>query len=309
MNIWINGAEGFIGSYLVAALKKKENKVLCTSKDGSSTLFGVQCDECDITNSRAVDDLIRDFRPDQIYHLAAQSLPNLSFEEPKRTFDVNVNGSLNVFDAVLKYSTESEIVIASTSAQYGDVEVSRIPVTEDHDFWPLQPYGVSKACMEMLAHQMYKSHGLKYKSARIFNTTGPRKKNDICGDFWERIRNLLNKKSNANLLKIPTGRLDTKRAYLDVRDTVEGLIFISHHGRVAQAYNICGDHLHSGADILGYFSEVIGVPVVSEQNNSLFRPTDEKIIYGNSQKLKNLGWSQKFHLKQTIEEIVNDEKY
>ena len=306
MKIWINGAEGFIGSYLVNFLNQQENELLYTSKAGTSTLFGKKCDTCDITNSQVVDNIVRDFRPDIVYHLAAQSLPNVSFDDPKNTFDINVNGSMNVFEAVLKYSVQSEVIIASTSAQYGDVEASRIPVTEDHGFWPLQPYGVSKASMEMLAHQMHKSHGLRYKAARIFNTTGPKKKHDICNDFWDRIQELKKNNSNSGVVRIQTGRLNTMRAYLDVRDTVAGLVCISDKGLVGQAYNICGDQLHSGADILGYFSEVLGVKVESEQNSRLVRPTDEKVIYGSTTKLKKLGWLQKFNLKETIEEIAND---
>ena len=308
MKIWVNGAEGFIGSYLTEFLASSNKDFVSTSQYGSPTLFDRSCVKCDITSIEDVKKILTEYKPEIIFHMAAQSLPNLSFDNPYDTLNKNVVGSLNIFTNVLEFVPSSQVIIAATSAQYGDVDAENIPVNEDHSFWPLQPYGVSKATMELLAYQLSKSHGLQYKSARIFNTTGARKKNDVCNDFWDRISKEVITHIDKKEIKIKTGTLNTKRAYMDVRDTVSGLITISQSGLIGHAYNICGENLYTGQDILDIFSSQLGLKVSSQISKELLRATDEKVIYGDTQKLKSLGWKQKFILSDTVKDIVNDSK-
>ena len=109
-------------------------------------------------------------------------------------------------------------MVACSSAEYGLVASKDLPVRETHPLLPLHPYGVSKVAQDLLAAQYYANYKIPAIRIRIFNTTGPGKKDDVCSDLTKRAIEIV-LGIRPPLMKV--GNTNTRRAIIDVRDQVE----------------------------------------------------------------------------------------
>src|SRR5277367_3876456 len=130
----VTGAEGFIGSHLVGFLQANGWSVIggCRSHSVNElpTLRNLEFVQCDLTDAQRVGEVFKEYEPTHVFHLGAQSLPTVSWADPVSTFESNIMGSLYVFEAVRKLKSSSVVVSACSSAEYGHVPESAIPVTE-----------------------------------------------------------------------------------------------------------------------------------------------------------------------------------
>jgi GDP-4-dehydro-6-deoxy-D-mannose reductase len=175
----VTGAEEFIGSHLAKSLQAKGWNViggyLSHQGDSFPKLRNLRFVQCDLRNGQRVVRLLTEYEPTHVFHLAAQSLPTLSWEDPIWTFESNIMGSLHLFEAVRQMKRPPVVVSACSSAEYGHVPASAIPVTEEHPLLPLHPYGISKVCLDLLAREYYLDYKVPAVNLRLFNTTGPGK--------------------------------------------------------------------------------------------------------------------------------------
>ena len=243
--VLVFGASGFIGSYVVESEIKKKNKVLGTHFKPTIDYYDYKnifpnLVKCDINNYKDTYNLIKKFKPNYIYLLAAQSYPTLSMEDPFYTLNTNIIGTTNIYHSIYKLGLKScRVVVACSSAQYGYVNRKDIPVKENHNFKPLHPYGVSKVATELMGYHYFINFGLKIVFARIFNTTGPRKRGDVCADFTQKaVLYELGK-----IKKIDVGNIFNKRAICDVRDCANALSILVRKGKVGHSYNISAQKL------------------------------------------------------------------
>ncbi len=308
MKAWITGGGGMMGQHLTEFLIKKGFMVLSTYYSPTTDIKTLHKDcikmECDMRNKEKVFSIVKKFQPDHIYHLAAQSFPTVSWEDPWYTMETNVLGSVNLFEAVKKINPKIKILNACTSAEYGFVEPHETPIKEDHALNPLQPYGVSKLAQEKLAYQYFKNFDLKPVSMRIFNTTGPKKINDVCADFTKRLVEIelgINPDK-----KLTVGNVETQRAITDVRDTIRGFYLALENGEPGEVYNISGENLYRISDIIEILRKLVDFEFTLEPDPKLFRSTDEAVIYGDSTKFKKAtGWKQEILLEQTLKDMLN----
>ena len=289
----ITGAAGMMGSHLYEALKEKSKKK--NFYDVVATYHNSTLDEresitkdmevLDVLDYDSVFGMIRDYRPDYIYHLAAQSRPDVSFIDPQGTFATNVIGTTNLLQACAELGNECTFINASSSAVYGDIDWS-IPPDEDSPCNPLSPYGTSKLAQENIVKNYHKMYGsdeyrpLNYVNVRIFNCTGPRKVNDFVSDICRRV---VNKE-----FPLKVGNLDTERSIVDVRDLVRGLIECQ-----TQILYSKNQTINLGSDVsykMGNLLKLIAGDIPYEVDESLFRPTDEPTIIGNIDKAESLMW-------------------
>ena len=162
------GATGMIGSHLIEALRARgERDILGTSfrpTVPAALLAGrMALIDLDIRDRDAVREAIAVHRPATIHHLAAQSLPTVSWDDPWDTMATNAQGTVNLFEAVRQVRATDDagydpmIVVACSSAEYGaSLTPENLPVDEDAALLPLHPYGVSKIAQDLLAFQYWR---------------------------------------------------------------------------------------------------------------------------------------------------------
>lgn len=167
MKFLITGVTGFVGSHLARLLLERKAHVEGTYRwrsplDNISDIGSrINLHECDIRDLSSVIKVISLSRPTHIFHLAAQSFVPASFAEPKETMEVNIVGTLNLFEAVRNCGINPLIHVCSSSDVYGEIRRGEIPIRESNILRPISPYAVSKAAEDMLGYQYFKSFGLK----------------------------------------------------------------------------------------------------------------------------------------------------
>ena len=307
MNILILGATGFVGSYLMERAIEQGHNVLGTNYNATVDTrdwvpFQDRLVRCDIRYREQVDAAIRRNRPDVVYLLAAQSYPALSWEVPIETLDTNVVGTANVYESIRASGLDPVVVVACSSAQYGEVATQDIPVKESHPLRPMHPYGVSKVATEMLALQYWTNARIRSVCARIFNTTGPRKTGDVCADFTSRVVRI---EAGQIAPVLHVGNLDTYRALTDVRDLVRALELLAERGVPGEVYNISGARTYQVREVVNLVVAGARVPFSVETDPALLRPSDEKVIFGDSSRLvAATGWQQEVPLSVTVTDML-----
>jgi GDP-4-dehydro-6-deoxy-D-mannose reductase len=288
----ITGAGGMMGSHLYDALRDQD--VLPTfyksTLDKRETITQ-EMEMLDVLDFERVKMVLAEVRPDVIYHLAAQSRPDVSFYDPALTVETNVIGTTNILQACAVLEMKPLFINASSSAVYGDIDWST-PPDENSPCHPLSPYGTSKLAQEHIVKNFNQMHDIPYVNVRIFNCTGPRKINDFVSDVCRRV---VNKE-----FPLKVGNLDGLRSIVDVRDLVRGLVLCENIKN--KTINLGSDVSHKIGDVL----KLIAGDTPYEVANYLLRPTDEPIILGNINKAKDLlGWKQEITLEQTITDTLD----
>ena len=297
----ITGAGGMMGSHLYEALKEKDvvptyYKSTLDSRDNITQDMEVM----DVLDKEEVVRTLSFYKPDVIYHLAAQSRPDVSFKDPALTINTNVIGTINLLQACAELALKPLFINASSSAVYGETmdEFDRrqedwlMPPTEADRCLPLSPYGTSKLAQEHIVKNFHEMYPIDYVNVRIFNCTGPRKVNDFVSDVCRRVVN--------EEFPLRVGNLDTVRSIVDVRDLIRGLIMCEDKKNTT--INLGSDKFYRMEEVF----KMIAGDNPYEVDSSLFRPTDEPIILGNINKAKRiLGWEPKISLEQTISDTLD----
>ncbi len=302
----VTGAEGFIGSHMVRFLSAEGWNVVGGYRVHNTSSFqklkNARFVQCDLTDGQRVESIFQEHKPTHVFHLGAQSLPTVSWADPVGTFESNIMGSLHVLEAIRHQKRRPIVVSACSSAEYGNVPSSAIPVTEDHPLLPLHPYGISKVCLDLLSHQYFMDYGVRAINIRLFNTTGPGKTSDAPSDF---VQQLIRIKKGLQEPVLEVGNLKPRRAFLDVKDTVRGFYLAAMKGRHGETYNLCATKTYEIGEMLQFAIALSGVKVEVRPVRWLMRPSDEKIIFGSTKKIrKDTGWKPSYSIKQTLTSML-----
>jgi GDP-4-dehydro-6-deoxy-D-mannose reductase len=303
----ITGAEGFIGSHLARFLQAKGWSViglhLRDIRRSFPKLANLQFKRCDLRNGARVTQIVLQHQPTHIFHLGAQSLPTVSWEDPIGTFESNIMGSLHLFEAARHLRRLPIIVSACSSAEYGHVPASAIPVTETQPLHPLHPYGISKVCLDLLAREYFLDYNIPAVNVRLFNTTGPGKTDDAPSDF---VRQLVRIRKGQQPAVIEVGNLKPRRAFLDVNDVARGFYLVAMKGKRGEAYNMCAARTHQIREVLHTAIRLSGVKAEVRPVQRLMRPSDERIIFGSIEKIrKDTGWRPINTIEQTLKSMLD----
>ena len=306
MRVLVTGASGFIGRSLVRSATERGHEVVGTflspeELDAESRgLSNIRWERVDLRDRPSVDRLVDSARADAVFHLGAQAYAAKAWESPAETFDTNVLGTIYLYEALRRKRPREGVFLASSAAAYGMVD--RQPTTEDTLLRPVNPYGVSKACQDMLSLQYALNFDLRIVRGRLFITTGPGKTGDALNDFALRVANL---ERHGGPGKLRVGNLDVRRDISDVRDVVRAIWTVFERGEPKQPVNIGAGQSFSIQGIAETLVRLSRVPLTLESDPALLRPTDEREIRSDISRLRGLGYAPLVPLERTIEDSLD----
>jgi GDP-4-dehydro-6-deoxy-D-mannose reductase len=305
----ITGFTGFVGSHLAEALLEAGHEVHGLHRwrsrmDNVEHLRGrVHLVEGDVADPVSMRRVVAQTRPQWIFHLAAQSFVPSSWTSPAATLDVNVQGQLNLFEAVRQLDLDCRIQIAGSSEEYGLVHPDELPITEDQPLRPLSPYAVSKVAQDLLAFQYHRSYGLDVVRTRGFNHTGPRRGSVfVCSNFARQIARI--ERGLAEPV-IRVGNLEARRDFTDVRDMVRAYLLALEKGKAGEVYNICHGRDWSIQEVLDLLLARSEVEVRVEIDPERKRPSDVPVLLGSFERFeRRTGWRPTIPFETTLEDLL-----
>lgn len=306
MKAMVIGAAGFVGSYLVDAIKADLLCDICVTKLPHHQLKAaddVEVLDMNVLDEAGVNACLSRVEPDYVFYLAAQSSISQSWKEPTKTVEVNVAGSLNVLDSIRALRKPPRVLMVGSGEEYGTVPPEYIPIKEETRLDPQNIYAATKACQSMMASIYRSAYGLQLISVRAFNHIGPGQSDRfVVSDFCHQIARI-----EAGLQEpvIRVGNLQAKRDFTDVRDVVRAYTSLIQFGVPGEIYNVGSGHAVSIQSILTEACMRSRRAIRVCVDPGKFRPIDTPVIEADVSKIfAASGWKPKIPLADTIEDML-----
>lgn len=303
MKALITGVNGFVGNYLSKYLIEQGYTVYGTVIEEDIIMNNVFIKKMNLLNKDQVIETIKSINPDQIFHLAGQSAVGLSWKEPTLTMNVNINGTINLLDAVRENNIDTKVLIVGSSDEYGIVNPEQCPINENTQLNPTSPYAISKMAQEQISKLYINSYKMKLIMVRAFNHIGPmQSKNFVVSDFASKIAEI--EKGLQPVMKV--GNIDACRDFTDVRDIVRGYCMLMNNGKIGEIYNIGSGNAYKIRDILDILLSLSSINIKVEIDPDKLRPSDVPIIQcDNSKIVAQVKWMPKYNIKHTLRDILD----
>src|SRR5438034_1237422 len=181
MRILLTGVSGFAGGYLAEALLAQGGVELfgtCRRSQWPAELWHlaerVVLRRCELCDGPGLEAILREIRPEQIYHLAGYSDAGRSFCEPEAAWAGNLTGTRCLYDAIQRWGGKPRVLYVGSGLVYGDLPDPSRAHDEREPLRPSSPYASSKAAADLISYQYTQSGGLDVVRVRPFNHIGPR---------------------------------------------------------------------------------------------------------------------------------------
>ena len=179
-NVFVTGANGFIGSWITKALVEKGANVVILIRDEiPASPLSYMSNVCNklggivrgsATDYAAVERIFNEYEVNTCFHLAAQAIVGVANMSPLSTFESNIKGTWNVLEAARNAKTLKKVIVASSDKAYGEHE--KLPYSEEFCLNASHPYDASKACADILARTYFNTYGLPVAVTRCANIYG-----------------------------------------------------------------------------------------------------------------------------------------
>ena len=311
MKVLITGIGGFAGSHLAdLILRTTQHEVCGVLRNGeqrdniASHGDKIQLFESDIVDFQSIFQILKEAKPDVVFHLAGQAFVPSSFEHTADTFKVNVIGSINIFEAAKAADIYPRIVVITSGEVYGETDGLPHVHTEQSIPRPVNPYAASKTSIDYIA-QTYKTYEeMNIVIARPFNHTGPRQRPSfVCSSLARQI-SIIQKEHTAPILNV--GNIKPRRDFTDVRDVARAYW---HLGSVSNKdnfiFNVCSGSVYSIEEIIGLYENITGLKFQLHTEQKRLRGYDIQLLAGNNGLLqKTTGWRPEIGMKQTLTDLL-----
>ncbi len=313
MRVFVTGVSGFVGGHLAEHLLACDDQVVGISASGrwpaelASLGRSVRIERCDLVEieQAALAEMLRKKQPEVIYHLAAQSNPRASIDDPRGTWALNLGGALNLLGAVKDsgLSPTPRVVLVGSGVCYGNPPPEHIPVSEACPLRPNNPYSASKAAADLLGIQMHLSDGLDVVMVRPFNHAGPRQSpRYVLATLAQQVAQVEAGRKEA----VEVGNLDVIRDYTDVRDVVRAYRLLAQRGQAGEIYNLGSGQGLKLADALEELRGLAERPIEVRVDPARVRPVDQPYLVADASKLRTaVGWAPIFPVKQTLRDMLD----
>src|SRR6056300_200463 len=302
----VTGGCGFIAYNFLNIMKKRNPEIHFVNIDKMDYCSNIENVEPGVAtfikgnvgNAELIENLIREYNFDYVFHFAAQSHVDNSFENALSFTLDNTHATHVLIEACRRYIPNVEFIHFSTDEVYGESKTD-VPFTEDTGVLrPTNPYSASKAAAEMIVRSYIESFKMNIKTIRCNNVYGP---NQYPEKLIPKFKRLLREGKKCTIHGKSCA--DIKRAFMHVDDVVDAVEVVWKKGVPGEIYNIASDHELTVTEVTYLAIETI----TGTQNYEDWieyvndRPFNDRRYYICSKKLKNLGWSQ----KKTREDLIN----
>ena len=305
-NVMVTGGCGFIASNFLNRMKERYpsiNFVNVDKLDYCSNVENVNPGVAtfvkgDVGNKELIEHLIKLYHFDAIFHFAAQSHVDNSFDNALSFTMDNTHATHVLVEACRRHIPDVEFIHFSTDEVYGESKTD-VPFTENEGVLrPTNPYSASKAAAEMIVRSYIESFGMNIKVIRCNNVYGP---NQYPEKLIPKFKRLL--KENEKCTIHGSKSATVKRAFMHVDDVVDAVDVIWRRGVPGEVYNIASDDELTVMEVTQLIIETIkGTKNYDDWITYVEdRPFNDQRYYICAKKLKDLGWSQ----KKTRKDLIN----
>lgn len=310
MKALITGAGGSGASYLAEFLATIPDLELhglsrwhsTSSSKNLSNVKKITLHECDLTDFSALIRALDKVRPDYIFHLASHANVKVCFSNPLAVFNNNVNGTLNLFEAINLLKLDPIVQSCGTSEVYGEVKPEDVPIYETHPLSPVNIYAVSKLTQEHIAMSYRHCYSTRVVLTRMFTYINPRREDIFSSAFAKQVVAIERGQQD----KLYHGNLESVRTIIDVRDAMECYWIASNLCNYGEPYNIGGGTIISVGDFIEKLKEKAKVKINTEINPDLLRPKDVTLQIPNSDKfIEATGWKPKYSIDESIDFLLD----
>jgi GDPmannose 4,6-dehydratase len=312
----ITGITGQDGSYLAELLLKKGYEVHGIVRRVAlehpqarmwrirNTLDRIHVHSASLESYASIFDIIADVKPDECYHLAAQSFVSYSFEDEFSTINTNLNGTHYMLSAIKRQAPECKFYFAASSEMFGNVKET--PQNENTPFHPRSPYGISKMAGFELTRNYREAYGLFALSGILFNHESPRRGAEFV------TRKITSAAARIKLgldSEIRLGNLEAKRDWGHSLDYVRAMwLMLQQHE--PKDYVIATGESHSVQEFLEIAFNYLELDyrdylVIDEE---LYRPSEVNILVGDASKAnQELNWHPAVLFEDLVKEMVDSD--
>jgi GDP-4-dehydro-6-deoxy-D-mannose reductase len=297
----ITGADGFAGRLLRAHLEKGGWDVVgCDVRPSSDD---PRLCACDVSDRDQVFAAVRWAAPiTHVFHLAAITFIPETVRNPWRTFEVNLQGTVLLTDALREFAPDARLLNIGSAAMYGAPRF--LPMTEDHPLDPANTYAISKTAADQYCGFLSKAGVLDIIRVRPFNHTGPGQPDlFVLASFAHQVA-----QAEAGRIEpvMHVGNLDTGRDFLHVNDVIRAYELIATKGQKGEVYNISSGKAVSIRKALDTLLDMATVPIRVEQDPERMRAVDVPEAYGSYERLAaHTGWKPEILFEQLLRELLD----
>ena len=269
----------------------------------------------DLSDGSNINRLLEKIKPDEIYHLGAQSHVRVSFDIPEYTGDVTGLGTLRILDAIRETGIKTKFYQASSSEMFG--KALEIPIKETTPFYPRSPYGCAKVYAYWITKNYREAYGLFACNGILFNHESPRRGETF---VTRKITRGLARIKLGKEQKIYLGNLDAKRDWGYAKDFVEGMWLMLQQD-MPDDYILATNETHTVREFVEMSAKHLGFDliwkgkginekgvdkktgkVIIEIDPKYFRPAEVDILLGDYSKAKKqLGWEPKVKFNELVD--------
>ena len=303
MRVLVTGAGGFVGKHLLRELRRANHIPLaldlepCTAPEAEASYIA------DLRNMESLRDALRTADADACIHLAGIAFVPTGWTDPELVFDVNLNGTVNLLEALRHHGAGLPALIVTSAEVYGRATRPGI-IHEQSGFHPSNPYAVSKLAADLTTLLYARRYAMPVMTARPGNHIGPGQSIQfVTSAFAEQLIRIRNGRAES-VMKV--GNLDGERDFTDVRDVVRAYRMIIEKGRPGQTYNIATGNPVKIQTILDTLCQLAGVKPDIQVDPERYRPTDNPPILDTAHIRKAIGWEPQIPLETTLKDILDD---
>lgn len=309
----ITGITGQDGAYLSKLLLGRGYKVVglarSDTKEGMkgleylNILNQITIIECDLTDITQIIKILNQYKPTEIYNLAAQSSVSQSFANPIATFKFNTISVFNLLEAIKITDPKIKFYQASSSEMYG--RVPELPIRENTVFHPLSPYAISKASAHWICVNYRESYNMFICCGILFNHESYLRTESF---FVKKIITQAIKISKGEQEQLNVGNIDIMRDFGYAPKYVEAM-YLMMQKETSNDYHICSGGSVSLRDLIEYTFNKLHIPRSKIHiDTNLFRPAEIENIYGANDKAKTeLGWDYNLSAYDMMDLLIEEE--